>query len=155
MTESRFQRQVWVGGWLDKLQKADKTTRVIVKRVQEVSYKEKRAGYHGVAKRGEMYQITVSFALDNTDGYSEPLTSVEGNRLYQVRMALAQYQAWPPVRGWGLEWRLPAGWVFTDGLGNQTYDVFNSNPMIITRIVRSPVNPVPAAFRIIVFAKYP
>lgn len=155
LPESRFPRQVWVGNWLDKLQVANRETRRVVRKTRELSWRERRAGYHGETKRGEMYQISVSFALENESVYSEPLPSVEGNRLYQIRMALAQYQAWPPIMGWNLQWNLPTGWVFTDALGSTTYDEFVSNPMVITRIIRSPVNPQPAAFKIKVLAKYP
>jgi len=156
LPETRFERQVWVDGWLQKMSRSTKDTRIVVRRVRELSYKERKAGYHVVAKRGDMYQIHVSFALDNTDNYTEPLTTAEGNRTYQLRMALSQYEValQTQIMGWGLEWRLPVGWVWTDGLGSVTYEKFNSNPMVITRIVRSPVNPQPAGFRIIVTAKY-
>lgn len=151
---TRFERQMWVGNWIDALQVANKKTEVIVKNQTALRFQERRLGYHGVAKRGEMYQIGVSFALENTGVYSEPLPSVEGNRVYQVRMALAQYQAYPLVMGWALDWLLPPGWVFTDALPTRTYEEFVSNPTIVTRYVRSPVNPVPSGFRIIVAGKY-
>ena len=152
---SRFERQMWVNNPLDGLQRASLSTRIIVKYQQRQSYRERVKGYHGVAKRGEMYQIGVSFALENEGVYSEPLPAALGNRVYQVRMALAQYQAFPLVMGWGIEWLLPTGWAFADALGPITYEEFVSNPMVVTRMVRSPANPQPAGFQMVVVAKYP
>jgi hypothetical protein len=155
VTTSRFERQVWVGNWLDKIETVSKKTEVIIRKSQAASVATRSLGYHGDTKRGEMYQIGVSFALQNEGVYSEPLPSVEGNRLYQIRMALAQYQAYPLVMGWALEWHLPTGWVWIDGLGATTYEEFVSNPTVVTRMMRSPVNPAPAGFQILVVGRYP
>jgi hypothetical protein len=152
---SRFEAQVWAGGsWIDRVALVSRDTRRVVRQVRSLTYSQRKAGFHGVTERGDMYQIGVSFALTGESVYSEPLPSIEGNRLYQVRMALAQYQATPLVMGWALDWYLPTGWVFIDNLGTRTYDEFVSNPTVVTRVVRSPVNPAPAGFRIIVAQKY-
>ncbi len=151
---TRFERQMLAGNWINDLAQIRLTTNRIVRTIRYVSSSERARGYHGLAKRGDMYQIGVSFALENVGVYSEPLPSAEGNRLYQIRMALAQYQAFPLIMGWSLDWYLPEGWVWWDGLGTRTHEEFISNPMVVTRMVQSPGNPAPAGFQIVVGAKY-
>ena len=41
-----------------------------------------------------------------------------------------------PIRAFRLDWYLPTGWVWIDGLGTTTYEEAVSNPMVVTRVVR-------------------
>lgn len=154
---SRFDRQMRGQlSWLNELHTVTKQVAVVKVAQRTLDYQQRQTNnYHGITARGEMYQIGVSFALENEGVYSEPLPSVEGNRLYQIRVALAQYQAVPLTMGWALQWALPVGWTFFDGLPAVTYEEFVSNPTIVTRMLLSPVAPVPAGFQITVVGKYP
>jgi hypothetical protein len=144
--QSRYELAVTPSNYLDKLNVVTERTRRWI-RPKDQSWATRRMGYHGIVKKGGQFSLHVYFSDDDGDTFDSPLVSAPGNRIIQLKLEIAQLNVDPLLQGFGVKWRLPNGWVFTDGLDNLTYEVSNSNPLIFTRTVRSPTNPQPAGFR--------
>lgn len=151
---TRFPRQLIGTSYLDRLQVVNDSTKIVIKRVQQ-DRAVWRLGYHGVVDRDPQYQLDLSFSDDDGQSFSATMFNITGNRVFQWRCQFGQLQAEPLLHGVALQWLLPTGWVFTDGIGVTTYEECVSNPTVITRTIRSPSNPQPAAFEVDVLALYP
>jgi hypothetical protein len=151
--KTRMPRLLQPSNWLDKLyavdKRADKT-----QRDQRISSRRRRLGYHGEIDRNPAYEGRIDFSTDDGYTFSDPAIDVEGNRIIQMRLTLSQHETDRMIQGWKLDWYLPTHWEWADGLGRRTFEETNSNPMIVTRVVLSPNNPVPVGFRVIVTDRY-
>lgn len=87
--------------------------------------------------RGPRYSLEVDFSTDDGESFDSPLKAVV-NKSYQMRARFTQLQAEPLIQGVKLLWYLPAGWRFTDGWGRTTYDTCVSNPLVLSRRIKSP-----------------
>lgn len=135
------------GNPLDKLQASSKDTERVIAHVAQ-DYQVRRLGYHGVVENDMQFHIELDFSNDDGVSFASPMFEMEGNRIFQWRCKIAQLQAQPLLRGFATAWYLPNGWTFTDTLGTTLYDESVSNPLIVTRTIRSPVDPQPAAFEV-------
>jgi len=141
--------------WFDRQYRTTAQTRTWVRRYNRtIGSRRRRLGYHGIIKKDPQYQGTIDFSTDDGYTFSNPAVNVLGNRVIQMRLTLAQHQVQPLIMGWELRWHLPNGWVWTDRLDRITFERNNSNPMVVTRTIRSPANPVPVGFRVIIAHRY-
>lgn len=150
---TRFESLLVAGNFLERLQAVSDSTRRIIQQVSQ-DYQVRRLGYHGVVANDPAFQLQVDFSDDDGASFSEPMVNVVGNRIYQMRVRVTQHQVYPMVLGWGLLWTLPTGWEFTDAIPTTTYEDAVSNPLTVTRVMRSPANPQPAAFIVSVVEQF-
>jgi hypothetical protein len=150
---SRMERLLIPTNWMDQLYRSSKATETYIKR-SRATFKQKRLGYHGIVKKDAQYSGKITFSTDDGYTFSNPAVNVEGNRVIQMKLELTQHQVEPLIMGWELHWHLPNGWTWTDNLGRVTIEITNTNPLIVTRTTRSPANPLPVGFRVIVAKRY-
>ncbi len=150
---SRMENLLMPSNFFDKVYaKSTKNAKTIKKVAQ--TFQQRRLGYHGVIAKDLQYDGTLDFSTDDGHTFSSPAINVTGASPVQIRLSLSQYQVQPLIRGWGLDWYLPTGWVWLDGLGTRTYEETNSNPTVITRVAQSPTNPQPVGFRVLIAQRY-
>lgn len=150
---SRMENLLMPSNWFDTVYRQTKSNEITIQRViQDVV--TKRLGYHGAIKKDPQYEGRLEFSTDDGRTFSSPAVGILGNAIVQIRLSLSQYQTDSPIHAYKLEWYLPNGWVWTDGLGTTTYDEAVSNPMVVTRVSRSPTNPQPVGFRVLIAERY-
>lgn len=86
--------------------------------------------------------------------WTEPLVEPDPAKDYYVRLRIAQHMVNPLLQGFKTRWKLPAGWAWLDGRGEELDDEAISNPLVVTRKVRPPNPAVRAGFRVVVVARY-
>ena len=150
---TRFERQIVTANVLEQLQAVSNDTRKWIRR-QNQDFAERAAGYHGDVSQDPQYEGKVEFSDDDGVTFTEPLFDPPGNRLIQMKLTLAQLHVEPPLRGFAFQWYLPTGWVFTDALPVLTYEEAVSNPLVVTRSIRSPANPQAVGFRVLIWEKF-
>ena len=150
---SRMENLLMPTNYFDRMYRSTHSTKRFITQIKQ-DFQVRRLGYHGKVQEDKQYQGTLDFSTDDGRTFSAPAIGITGNTVVQLRLQLSQYQVNPPVRGWALNWYLPAGWVWLDGLGTTTYEEAVSNPMVVTRPTRSPNNPQPVGFRILIAEKF-
>lgn len=101
------------------------------------------------------FELEVQFSPDDGYTFDAPLVQPLPDRLFQIRLRFSQHVGERDMlRGTGIEWILPTGWTFADGLDAVLYDECVSNPMVVTRLIRSPAAVIPAGFRLVVTSTY-
>jgi hypothetical protein len=101
--------------------------------------------------------LTAQEKADWGTGYSNPLVGIKKSCVYCVRVKIDQLGVDPPFGGYKLQWVVPTGWVYADGLTSKImYVEVASNPLIVVRKFRSPLVKVKTAvFRVIPLEWYP
>ena len=106
------------------------------------------------AKRGPRFSIEVDFSKDGGDSFDKGFKAA-ASTTYQMRARFTQHQAEPLLQGVVLEWYLPSGWTFRDGWGSRTLDTCISNPLHLSRLIRSPSPVTSGRFKVLCVAIYP
>lgn len=150
---SRFERQLVPSNILDRLQVISKST---LKANQKISIAEtRRYRVAGTVPSDPRYDLELQFSNDDGATFTEPMINPAGDRIYQFRLRFRQHvDDRDLLAGVAIRWDLTGGWAFADGLPATLYDECISNPMVVTRAVRSPAAPLSAAFRLVVMAIY-
>ena len=110
----------------------------------------------GVLNNDPQFDLAIEFGKDNdlgTDGFSD-VVEVTRDAVYYVRAKIAQHQVAPLILGVTLEWTLPAGWRWVDGLGNTTSDELPSNPGYVCRVAQAPHQPTNALIKAVVTERF-
>lgn len=97
----------------------------------------------GVGTADPQFDLTMEFGASTgqgTTGFS-PNATITADTEYYVRAKISQHQVAPLITGVTMQWSLPAGWVWVDGLGNLTMDELPSNPGYVCRVAKSPHSP--------------
>ena len=70
--------------------------------------------------------------------WEKDLINPRKSTVYMVRCTLSQLRVEPLLGGFILKWVKPAGWTWIDGQPARTPVQVVSNPLVVTRLVRSP-----------------
>ena len=89
----------------------------------------------GKQKLDPQYDIEIEFSKDG-HAFSNPI-DVESNTTYQCRMRLRQHQGEWNAIGFTLDWKTSGSLSFVDGYSVRTHEETTSNPLVITRLVRT------------------
>lgn len=132
----------------------------------------------GFKPNGQYYSVSIDFALgpqgDNvpspafaTDDEKEerdewgqffgnPLVNPRKSTVYMVRATVDLLRVEPLPRGLILRWVRPVGWTWVDGQAVQIPVQVASNPVVMTRLVRTPATTIASSgFTVSVVAWYP
>lgn len=100
--------------------------------------KQKKEVFRRVAGKivqAPQYDIEVEFSEDG-EAFGNPL-DIKSNTIYQCRMRLRQHQGEFNCIGFILDWKRTTNLSWADGHGTRTYEEAISNPLVITRLVRT------------------
>jgi hypothetical protein len=100
--------------------------------------KKKKATYRRIAGRkveAPQYDIEIEFSEDG-EAFGNPL-DVKSNTTYHCRMRLRQHMGEFNCIGFALNWKKTSNLSWADGYGTRTYEEAISNPLVITRKVRT------------------
>lgn len=136
-----------------------------VKKVVKKKLEKKPLTIVGRSKVDDQFNLTITFSpaygpdAGRTYGASLGLTpggaSPEGNKEFYVRASIEQHRVDPLLQGFKTLWTPPPGWVPVDGIGSILYDEAISNPVVITRVYRSPASPSSEiGFLVVAVGKY-
>lgn len=100
-------------------------------------------------RRSARYSLEVDFSDDGGVTFDSPLKAA-ASTTYQMRIRFEQHQAEPLLLGAYFRWIIPTGWTFRDGFGSLVYEETISNPLHISRLVRSPSPVTKKGFRVLV-----
>ena len=153
LRDTRFERQLIPGNFHDQLNVVSDQTKTIIRHVGLTSTQVAQ-GYHGSVAKDPQFAGEITFSDDDGRSFVNPLVSPVGNRLVQIRCSIAQYQVEPRVKGFRLDWFVPDGWSWRDGLGVTTYEQVVSNPLVVTRVMLSPENPQPAVWQVLIVERF-
>lgn len=155
---TRFERELVPNNIFDQLQVIRRKQGTLIDRHRHMSRERRRQWIHARVPTDVRYEFTVDFSPDDGVTFTDPLVQPDGNRVYQMRLRFTQHvnDERDMLQGVALRWHAPPGWTFVDGLGQDDtlYEECVSNPMVVTRVVRSPQNPEPAGFRIHLVKKF-
>lgn len=108
----------------------------------------------GKQKQAPQYDIEVEFSEDG-EAFGNPL-DVKSNTTYQCRMRLRQHMGEFTCQGFTLDWKTIGNLSFVDGAGTRTHEEAISNPLVISRLVRTGTLAAntQAAVKVVVVARY-
>jgi hypothetical protein len=150
---TRFEAAVVPNNVLTQLEAVSEDTKHWIRRVAQ-DYQIRRLGYHGDVPDEAQFSGELSFSDDDGQTFVNPLPTPDGNRVCYIRVKITQHASRARLSGLRLDWYLPAGWTWRDGLGTTTYEEMVSNPTEITRAMLSPANPQPAKWTVLVGERF-
>lgn len=100
------------------------------------------------------YDIEVEFSEDG-QAFGNPI-DVKSNTTYQCRMRLRQHQGEFNAIGFTLDWKKTGPLSWYDGYGTRTHEEAVSNPLVISRLIRTGTVPLDttAAVKVVIVERY-
>lgn len=149
---TRFERQLVPSNFLDRLQVLTSKTAAVARQAVMQNRLVPYGIYGSVVRADPQYSIKFMFSTDSGDSFSESPEITSGIN-YHVRLEISQLHE-DLLAGFNIQWWLPTGWKFVDGLPASTWEEAISNPLIVTRVARSPANAVAAPFRAVILEEF-
>lgn len=131
--ESRFQKLLTSSNVIALIEKNRREAQRAKTRANQLSEPIRRLA--GKPKLDPQYDIEIEFSKDG-EAFSNPI-DVESNTTYQCRMRLRQHQGEWNAIGFTLDWKLSGSLSLADGHGTRTHEETISNPLVISRLVRT------------------
>ena len=130
---SRFERLLTSSNVLALVERNRRNALRAKKRAKKKKNEIRRVA--GRAVQDPQYDIEIEFS-DDGKSFANPL-DVKSNTTYHCRMRLRQHQTNFNAIGFTLDWKHRGSLSWADGYSTRTYEEAISNPLVITRKVRT------------------